>query len=359
MTASSRGLILSWLESEGDKTTLKFTERSSSGWTTPVVVTSGSLITNDADAPSVIRLSDGSLAAHWTKETDRHREGTDLFVSFSKDDGRSWSQPMSPHHDGTLTQHAFATIFELPSKGVGVIWLDARAYDNDQDQIGLRYAAFDTSWKQTADAWIDDRVCECCPTTAAVTADGVLAAYRDRSNDEIRDIYTSRLENGTWTRGKAVHDDGWAIEACPVNGPMLSAKGQDVVAAWFTAVNNEGRAYAAFSSDAGRSWGPPIRLDDTGSLGRVSVALLDDRTALASWVELSDKRGQLRVRRLNRSGDKSPPATVTDASKSAISGFPHMKLFGDEFVVVWTERALPSGDEAGGQVRIAIARIPR
>lgn len=364
MTTSSRGLILSWLERTGETTKFNFAERSPSGWTTPITVTaaSGKLVASYADVPSVIRMSDGTLAAQWTTVTDPRREGTDLFLSFSKDDGRTWSSPVSPHHDGTPTQHAFATLFELPAKGLGVIWLDARAYDLDQtDDLSLRYAAFDTSSKQTADEAIDGRVCECCPTTAVVTAEGVLAAYRDRSDNEVRDIFTSRLENGAWTKGQPVHDDGWMIEGCPVNGPMLSARGRDAVVAWFTMKNDVGQAYAAFSSDAGRSWGNPIRLDDAGSLGRVGVELLDDGSAVASWIEFSDKRAQLRTRRLDRSGARSPAATVADAPVSATAGYQRMARVGDELVFAWTERASSKDDEADGpqQVKTAIARIPR
>ncbi len=362
MTTSSRGLILSWLERAGETTTLKFAERSPSGWTAPITAASEKPVTSYADVPSVIRMSDGSLVAHWTKVTDPRREGTDLWLSSSKDDGRTWSSPVSPHHDGTPTQHAFATLFELPTKGLGVIWLDARGYDLDQsDDVGLRYAAFDSGWKQTADEWIDGRVCECCPTTAVATADGVLTAYRDRSGDEVRDIYTSRLENGTWTKGQPVHDDGWTIEGCPVNGPKLSARGQDAVVAWFTTKNDVGQAYAAFSSNAGRSWGTPIRLDDASSLGRVGVELLDDGSAVASWIEFSDKRAQLRIRRLDRAGARSPAATVADAPVSSTAGYQRMARVGDELIFAWTERAASKDDEADGaqQVKTAVARIPR
>jgi hypothetical protein len=361
ITTSSRGLLLSWLERSGSTSTLKFSERSASGWSAPVTVASGALVANYADVPSVLRLSDGALVAHWTKETDRDREGTDLLLSRSTDDGRSWSAPVSPHHDGTLTQHAFATLFELPGNGAGVVWLDARAYDQDKDEIGLRYAAFDAGWKQTADAPVDNRVCECCPTTAALTADGVLTAYRDRSDEEVRDIFTARLENGTWTAGQPVHRDGWTIDACPVNGPALSSRGgRDAAIAWFTAKDGAGQAYAAFSSDAGRSWGSPIRLDDAGSLGRVAIELLDDGTAVASWVELADKRGQLKVRRLDRSGAKSPAAAVADVPASATSSFPRMKLLKDDLVFAWTERSASSGDdEAGSRVKTAVAHVPR
>ena len=36
-------------------------------------------------------------------------------------------------------------------------------------------------------------------SSAVVTDEGVLTAFRDRDENEIRDIYTSRLENGAWT----------------------------------------------------------------------------------------------------------------------------------------------------------------
>jgi hypothetical protein len=359
MTTSSRGLLLSWLERSGDTTTLKFAERSSSGWTEPIRVTSGNLVTNYADVPSVVRMSDGSLAAHWTVVTNPLREGTDLLLSFSRDNGQSWSSAVSPHHDKTPTQHAFATLFELPSKELGVIWLDARGYDLDQsDNIGLWYAAFDTAFQQIADKAIDSRVCECCPTTAALTSAGVLTAYRNRSDDEIRDIYVSRLENGTWSEGRAVHDDGWMIEGCPVNGPVVSARGQDAVVAWYTAKDDEGRAFAAFSSDAGRTWGNPIRLDDVGSLGRVGVQLLDDGSAVASWVEYENRQASLRARRLDRMGAKSPAATVATVSASATAGYQRLGRVGDEILFAWTERLAQNPESEGSQqVKMAVARV--
>jgi hypothetical protein len=308
-----------------------------------------------------MRLSDGTLAASWTKVTNPMREGTDLLLSSSRDNGLTWSAPISPHHDGTPTQHAFATLFEPPAGGLGVIWLDARAYDlEDTDDLSLRYAAYDGSWQQTVDQPIDARVCECCPPAAVVTADGVLTAYRDRTDGEVRDIYTSRLENGTWTSGQPVHDDNWMIEGCPVNGPMLSAHGRDTAVAWFTSKDGVGQAYAAFSSDAGRSWGPPIRLDDAGSLGRVGIVRLDDGTAVASWIEVADKQARFRIRRLDRSGARSPAATVAEVPTGLASAYPRMARFGDELVFAWTERATSNdGSEGASQVRMAVARVPR
>ena len=47
--------------------------------------------------------------------------------------------------------------------------------------MSVYFAQFDKAFKQIAESVVDTRVCECCPTAAAVTAEGVITAYRDRS----------------------------------------------------------------------------------------------------------------------------------------------------------------------------------
>ena len=355
MTVSRQGLILSWIERTGHSTrTLKFAERKASGWTTPTTVSSGdNWLISDVDPPTVLRRSDGTLVASWLVSTNRKLEGSDLHLTYSTDNGKTWAQSFLPHHDGTKGQHAFPSFFEIPGDLFGLVWLDARAQAaNPEDldaSISLRYAAFDRSWTQTADTTVDARVCECCSTATAVTANGVLAAFRDRSEKEIRDIAVSRLENGKWTASTPVHNDNWEIDGCPINGPALSARGSEVVAAWFTVKNTQGQAWAAFSSNSGHTWGTPIRLDDTQSLGRVDVDMLDDGSAVATWVELADNQRQFRLRRIEPSGAKSPGVTITDLAGSSASSFPRMALVEGELVFAWTDASV---------IRTAAARLP-
>jgi hypothetical protein len=172
-----------------------------------------------------------------------------------------------------------------------------------------------------------------------VTSEGPIVAFRNRSNDETRDIHVSRLENGAWTEPRPVHADGWKIPSCPVNGPVLSARGRDVAIAWFTMVGEQGHAFAAFSNDAGRTFGRPIRLDDSASLGRVDIELLEDGAALATWIEFADQRAQFRVRRIEPSGARSASMTVSGLAGSRASGYPRIAWHGDEIVFAWTENA--------------------
>ena len=132
-----------------------------------------------------------------------------------------------------------------------------------------------------------------------------IVAFRNRSPDEIRDIYVSRLVDGKWTEPAPVHNDGWQIDGCPVNGPALSAHGRDVAIAWFTAPDDQGHAFVAFSHDAGTTFGAPVRVDEAGSLGRVDIELLPDGSAVVSWIELADKRATFSLRRVERSGQRS------------------------------------------------------
>jgi hypothetical protein len=217
----------------------------------------------------------------------------------------------------------------------------------------LRFASFDPAWKQTAAMPVDLRVCECCSTAAVATAEGVLAAYRNRSDDEVRDIYVSRLARGQWSEPAVVHADNWRIPARPINGPALSARGHNVAIAWYTVKQDQGQAYVAFSRDAGRSFGEPIRLDDGASLGRVDVELLPDGSALATWIELADGRSQFRARRVATDGARSAPVTVTGLAGGRTGGVPRVARHGDEIVFAWTES---SG--AAGPVRTAVARLP-
>ena len=361
-TSSPRGPILSWIERTATTTVLKFAERTGSGWSAPIAAASGDdWFLSYADVPSVTRLGDGTLVAQWLQTIDPVTEAYNLRLSYSKDGGKTWAPSFLPHNDGTRSQHGFASVIELPGGSVGVVWLDGRNseyFENDPTSgtMTLRYAAYDASWKQTSDVEIDHNVCECCPTSVAVTPDGLLTAYRDRTPDEIRDIVVSRLEGSKWTPSTIVGKDDWMIEFCPVNGPSIAASGRNVVAAWFTVKNDLGQSYAAFSSDSGRTWGMPIRLDDGGSLGRVDIDLLDDESAVASWVEYAGGRSELRFRRIDASGARSGPIVVAPVSGGRASGYPRMARRDNELIFAWTD----TGTEEGGQLQLqtAVGELP-
>ncbi len=361
LSVSKRGVLLSWIERSGDLATLKFSERTANGWSASRTIASGrDWFVNWADVPSVLRLPSGALVAHWLQKSAASTYAYDVRLSYSTDDGKTWSPSFLPHHDGTPTEHGFASLVPI-GDGFGLVWLDGRAMKGGEHSdhggggaMSVRFARFDKNFKQLEESEVDAKVCECCPTTAAVTSEGLITAYRNRSDEEIRDNYVSRLVNGKWSAPRAVFNDNWKIAACPVNGPSLSANGNIVVMSWFTVKNDQGQVYAAFSQDAGKTFSSPIRVDDRGTLGRVDMELLPDGSALATWIEFADQTAQFRVRRIEPNGARSAPVTIAGIAGSRSSGYPRTAIANGEVVFAWTE----SADGGALHVRTAVAKHP-
>jgi hypothetical protein len=350
LTIEGDRAILSCIERSGKKAALKFAERTATGWTDARVVVSGEhLMVNSADVPSVRALPDGTLVAHWMEENGPDPEAYDLRIAWSTD-GTSWSAPVAPNRDKTISQHGFGSLFPLAGGGTGLVWLDGRATHGDEGDMQLRAAIFDKSHKPLSDTVIDSRVCECCPTSVALTADGPIAAFRNRSAGEIRDIYVTRLAAGRWTMPIPVHRDNFKIEGCPVNGPSIAARGRDVVVAWFTAPKDVNRSYLAFSHDGGRTFGAPVRADDVESLGRVVVALKKDGSAIVGWVESAGQTPQFSIRHVEVNGTRSPAVVVANQSGTR---YPRMALARDEVVLAWTE-----SEQESSRVKTARAAVP-
>jgi hypothetical protein len=329
--------ILSWIERDGETATLKFSERSGTGWSAAQVVGSGDdWFVNWADVPSVIRVSDTLLAAHWLQSNGPDPEGYDVRLTLSRDGGKTWSPATTPHHDGTPTEHGFASLYPALDGGVGLVWLDGRAGET----MAIRSATFANDGVQKSEAVVHDQVCECCPTAAAVTAEGVLAAYRNLADNNVRDIYVARSSGSNrdqWSKPSPVHNDDWRIDACPVNGPAVSADGQRVALAWFNAKVDQGHVFVAFSQDAGKTFGNPTRVDDASALGRVDVELLEDGSAAVAWIEYADGRSQFRIRRVDTAGSLSPSTVVSSLASGRASGYPRLARAGRELLFAWTE----------------------
>ncbi len=365
LTATADGrVIMSWVEKKGEKGhSLRFAVRDGTGWSEPRTAAEGeNWFVNWADFPSVIGLTDGSFAAHWLVKSGKSTYAYDVNVSRSKDGGKTWGKPVVPHTDGTQTEHGFVSLLPLQDGRLGAVWVDGRATKDVREgaeeegplpvSMQLRYAAVGADGKLSDEAVLDERICECCQTSAAVTAEGVIAAYRDRSAEEVRDIHFVRAQAGGWSAPRPVHADNWQINACPVNGPSVAADGRRVALAWYTGEGDDPRVQVAFSSDAGQTFGAPARVDDGGgTLGRVDVVLLADGSALVSWMSGGAEGGANKVRRVTPDGALGPVAVIAQTDPSRSSGFPRMARLGDTVYFAWTQFGKPP------QVKTATADV--
>lgn len=342
-TTSDGTVVMSWLEPSGEGVALKWSKLTEQRWSDARLVSSGdSWFVNWADFPSVQPITDDIWAAHWLVKRPGGTFAYDVAISISEDAGTTWDDPITPHDDDTATEHGFVSLF--PSDGgVAALWLDGRNMQPSEDGHGhggmtLRSAVIGTSDELTNKTVVDDLVCDCCQTDVALTSSGPVAVYRNRTEDEIRDIYAARFENNEWQAGAPIAEDGWKISGCPVNGPAIDANENTVATAWFTGANNNTTVRFARSTDAAQSFSAAIDIASDRPIGRVDTVLLADGSALVSWLRsASPSTGEVRIRHVATNGHLGPSHLIATTAAGRMSGFPQMVLRGDEVVIAWTD----------------------
>lgn len=359
-TGGGRQLLMSWMEPGESGGTLRLSDWDGDAWSAPIDVTNDArMFINWADLPSVLALERNAQGhtrwiAHWLSRSSDKPYAYDVRVSWSDDRGRTWSGPVTPHTDGTPTEHGFVSKFRAAG-GVGLIWLDGRntaseaGPDPAATAMTLRAATIAPDGALSGEHVIDDIVCDCCGTAAVVTSSGTLVAYRDRTAGEVRDIYVSRFTNGKWSPGKAVADDGWQIAGCPVNGPALAASGSLVAVAWFTAADDAPRIRVAVSRDGGQSFSDPVLVAAGPVGGYVDIAWLDAAQFAVTWLEPDGDRYAVRARGMTAKGAMGEPVTVGTTSLARV--VPQAEYRDNALLVAWTDAV----DETS---RVHVARLP-
>jgi hypothetical protein len=364
LVTDSRGTVwMSWLEPRpGGGHRFQIARLNGNAWTAPITVVEGAnFFVNWADFPSLFIAADGTMAAHWLERTTG-RTAYFVRVKLSKDRGQSWSDPITPHRDQSATEHGFVSFFDAPGGGVGLVWLDGRdmaggshaAGGHGSGSMTLRSTIIRNS-EPGPEMVIDSRVCDCCQTSAARTADAVLVAYRDRSDKDIRDTsvarFTPKSGGEGWSAPVTVHADGWEITGCPVNGPVVTAAGDAAAVAWFTGVKNTPRTLVAFSADGGRTFAPPIQANAGVTLGRIGMLMLDANRVLISSLERGDTGARLLLREVSRDGRAAAPIEIAKATPERSGGFARIVRSGGRVMIAWTDMT------AGPPSRIKVATL--
>jgi hypothetical protein len=356
-------VVLSWLEPDDAGHRLRYSILEGETWSAPRTVTHGEdLFVNWADFPSVVPISDSFWAAHWLVLQPAGGYAYDVRFAISPDRGVTWSEPVMPHNDGTATEHGFVTLYPQ-SSGIGLIWLDGRNMANDWSPdaplqgMTLRTASYSDDLAVTHESQIDALVCDCCQTDVAMTNKGPAAVYRDRTPEETRDISIARVVGGEWQAGRPVANDGWTIEGCPVNGPVIDADGDQLAVAWFTAANDEPKVRMARSGDAGESFSAPIDVTDGEIFGRAGIAMLADGDVAVSWLcRASNDSAKVCLRRVSQDNRLGPVQIASGEQDVSPLSVPQLARSGEFVVAAWTVRG-----NAGTTVdssRMAIASLP-
>lgn len=331
---------------------------------------------NWADFPSVAIADNGDWWTYYLQKNGPSTYAYDIRLVRSEDEGRTWSAPITPHDDRTPTEHGFVSMVPMGADRMLMAWLDGRntlaptpdgghdahgtshgassgGHSHAEGPMSLRSAEIGRDFVLRHEQEVDARVCSCCPTDLVRRGDGAVLVYRNRSEDEIRDVYAATYRDGRWTPGAAVRIDGWKIAACPVNGPALAASGDRVGALWPTMAGATLTVKGALVGAA-----DPATVLESGDamLGRPDLAPWRGERWLAAWLGAGPGGGQaLRVATLSPT---LAPAAVQDVAllpPGRGTGMPRLASLGDVAVLVWTE---PKGTE-GPEARIGTVQVRR
>lgn len=352
-------MALSWLNAEpGRRTLLQYAEFSAQDrWEGPLTIAVGnSFMVNAADTPHIAFADDRAL---WVQYLQRMPEGGyGLRLSTSRSGGMNWSGPVAVNDDTIAAEHGFGALWPAGGDRIGIAWLDGRdagGGGEDRDQAGgrhdghddhahagataLRTASFGPDLQRVGETVVDARTCDCCSTAVARAGKGIVIAYRDRSDAEIRDIATVAFDGKQWSAPRPVYADGWRMTGCPVNGPSLAADGDALVLGWFTAANDEPRVQLARSTDGGAHFGEPLVLERGKQVdGRVAVAL-DGNNAWALWLRSEFGGSSLWLARLapDLSKERERVKVATLKAHGIAAGYSKLALRDGVAYIVWTD----------------------
>ena len=345
LTRTPRGeLLLSWLEPRPDHHfALRVAGTSQGRWSEPVTVAdTDRFFVNWADFPSVVETTRGMWVVHWLEKSAAKSYAYDIRLATSNDRGRTWSTPITAHRDGTATEHGFVSMVPRADGSVAIAWLDGRQMADSGGTMSVRTATLSPAGRIEREQMLDPRTCECCQVSMTAARQGLVAVYRDRSDDEVRDIAVVREVGGRWTAPRPVAADRWVWKACPVNGPSVSAINDDVGVAWFTAAGGTPKVKVAFSRDGGATFGDPIRVDNGNTLGRIHFQLTGPVRGALVWLEADGDDAVWLARTVGPAG-AGLIRRIARTSRARDAGFPRTALVNGDLWVAFAETQATAG----------------
>jgi hypothetical protein len=263
------------------------------------------------DPPTVAVAPDKTVYVGWTARMNGEARGNTLYLSASRDEGRTFSPPVKVNDDnGRPASHGMHSLAVSKDNRVYVAWLDERNVAPAMEQMpGMNektmehkepnsevfFARSDDGGRTfSANSRLAVDACPCCKTALAVGANNqVYAGWRQVLPGDLRHIAVAASVDGgkTFAAPHVVSDDNWKITGCPVSGPALAVGGDGALrAVWYTA-GERGQAglYFSESRDEGHTFSAR-RLLAGGQVRGNPALLIDERNNLLAVWESDDEK---------------------------------------------------------------------
>ena len=304
---------------------------------------------------------------------------TEIKTARSRDGGRTFGKPTSLQVAGAAGDRGWPSLALDRSGRLHAIWLDHRGLaaaraarggasghkpGAPHDGVAMAqnsslYHASITGSSATEHE-ITKGVCYCCKTALAAGADGTLfAAWRHVYPGSFRDMAfaTSRDGGRSFSAPVRVSEDGWAIDACPDDGPAMAVDASGAVhLAWPTVVGGDNPRGAIFYSTMPRDGQPFTKRQQVGTLGgpkpsHPQIVVDSRRRVFVAWDELANGRQTAAVRevRADATGATSFGPIVT-LSSSESGSYPALAAAGNRVLAAWAT--------GGDRSRVQVHTVP-
>ncbi len=282
--------------------------------------------------------------------------GTAIRTARSKDGGRTFAAPVTLQAPGAAGDRGWQASAIDDAGTLHTIWLDHRGmavdkgaartdHKGDHDGVAMaqKSALYYGPARAGAERELFKGVCYCCKTALVAAPGGVLyAAWRHVFEGNLRDIaFTSSRDGGrTFAPMSRVHQDGWAINGCPDDGPAMAVDPAGTVhLVWPTLLNGADGTLLYATAAAGKTFGRPIRVPTLGSPkpSHPQIAIDGGGRPVIAWDEVRDGVRTAAFRRVT-AGDAAafgPSETL----ERATSSYPVLAATTKGIVAVWTSGA--------------------
>ncbi|CAI8280422.1 MAG: Uncharacterised protein [Flavobacteriaceae bacterium] len=314
-------------------------------WNKPSLINSSAdWFVNWADFPRITANNLNGLSVHYLQKSGEDTYSYDIKVMNSSDGGANWNKPLKLHTDNTKTEHGFVSTINYNNDFLST-YLDGRQNElakhdkGIKPQMTLRSTSYNVNGEILMDKLIDDRVCDCCQTDLGITKSNIpITVYRDRSENETRDIYYSFFKDSNWSIPAVVNNDKWIISGCPVNGPAISTFKNSSSVVWYTEEEGESKLKIAFSENIINGFDDPILINANDPLGRVDIEMISETSSLISYMDIVDEKAYIKVQKINSITGNNKFIIIEEISNTRASGFPKINIIdNDKTIITWTD----------------------
>ncbi|HEX7997552.1 MAG TPA: sialidase family protein [Pyrinomonadaceae bacterium] len=283
------------------------------------------------DPPTIAVAPDKTVYVGWTARAAEKGPATTLYLSASRDEGRSFDAPVKVNDDEKPASHGMHSLAVSADNRVYVAWLDERnvpplpehlpganqktmEHAEPNSEVFFAHSA-DGGRTFSANKRLAGEACPCCKT-ALVAGGGneVYAGWRQVLPGDFRHIAVSSSVDGgqTFTAPKVISDDNWKITGCPVSGPALAVTRDGALrAVWYTA--GEGGSaglYWAESRDMAQTFNARKLLAAGQVRGNPSLLLDEQNNLLAVWESDEEKEPRILSARLAANAERATESTT-------------------------------------------------